>query len=71
MSLIHEIPAGRLIGDGSAWGYGCRDVFWLLLYSLQVARSWPADVAATVAHRVTHGGLFSTLDRRTPERWIA
>jgi hypothetical protein len=67
MSLIHAIsPADGI--RGCAWAWGVRAAHWILADCLQDAGCC-AHNAGAIAHRMSHGGLFS--DRTTAERWIA
>lgn len=67
MSIIHEIPDYRMC---TAWSYSVRIAFWMYAESLG-ALGYQTDVAATIAQRITYGGLFSRVRPEMPERWIA
>jgi len=67
MSLIVAISPenGR---RGRAWAWGVRAAHWILVDALEDV-GFRQYEAAGIAHRMSHGGLFS--ERSQAERWFA
>ncbi len=67
MSLIFAISQedGR---RGCAWAWGVRAAHWILVDALEEI-GFRQHEAAGIAHRMSHGGMFS--ERAEAERWIS
>ncbi len=67
MSLILEIDASNC-RRGCAWAWAVSGAYLMLFDALEEI-GFRERAAGDIAHRMTHGGMFS--GRATAERWIA